>query len=140
MPGSSGVQTLHKCPLIQFGGTETLSEGPSESAGAHVRFVDSGPSGLYGNIMTFGETGFLGARRGRAINACDTASNVCSDNMDDTFLGWFWRHSVCTETRWSNGVIGITVHVRETNALLLLLMKERTLSFLDQIHNSRHLY
>ena len=69
----SEVQTLHVRPLTtKFGGTGTLSEGAGASVGACIRFVNPGPSDLYGNIpvTTFRKAGFLEAWRGRAINAC----------------------------------------------------------------------
>ena len=69
----SEVQTLHVRPLTtKFAGTRTISEGAGASVGACIRFVNPGPSDLYGNIpvTTFRKAGFLEARRGRAINAC----------------------------------------------------------------------
>ena len=42
-----------------------------ESAGARARFVDPGPSDLYGNKTTFGESGLLEAQSERAFNASD---------------------------------------------------------------------
>ena len=52
---------IHPLPP-KFGGTGTRSEVAGESAAARVRFVDPGPSDLYGNITPFGESGLLEAR------------------------------------------------------------------------------
>ena len=46
---------------LKFGGTGTLLEGLGESGGTRVRFVDPGPSDLYGNMITFGESRLLEA-------------------------------------------------------------------------------
>ena len=67
-----------KIPLTpKFGGSETLSEGAGESAGARVRFVEPAHSDLYGNITTLGESRLLEARSERAFNAC----------VDDDLIG-----------------------------------------------------
>ena len=86
----SELQTLYVRPLIHLvplksRETGTLSEGPGESAGACVRFVDPD---LYGNIMTFGEAGLLKARTDRAINACDIGKHrtMRHQKINQTFL------------------------------------------------------
>ena len=63
---------IHPVPP-KYGGTGTLSERAGESSGTRVRFVDPGPSDLYGNITTFGETRLLEAWREWALNAYITS-------------------------------------------------------------------
>ena len=79
-------------PAHLLGGTGTLLERAGESACARVRFVDPGPSDLYGNITTFGERGLLEARSERAINTrVIWRKKGASFNLTERFTLTLWR-------------------------------------------------